>query len=158
MIETEVQKMATNFAQQRETESEVVLGVLQHFHDTILDEVRTLLVQNSATEIDTESETDFAMIEHFEEAKSVQERDTGDLPVVRTKRNTQPLPELHTISETKQSRQSTAKNDTKNSRGDAYKRAQRIAKRNPTIKPGDLAKRADISPTYARRILAELTA
>lgn len=47
-------------------------------------------------------------------------------------------------------------NHTKARTGDAHKRALRVLRRYPEIRPGDLAKKAQISETYARKILAEL--
>jgi hypothetical protein len=98
--------------------------------------------------------------------KSAQRESAGDsdaitevLPTVsRRERNTQPLSqrtESDALSDTEPLQKATQKASPQPSRGEGARRAQRIMKRHPEITPTELAKRANISRSYASQVLSQ---
>jgi hypothetical protein len=93
--------------------------------------------------------------------ESVLESDatTDVLPALKLReRNTQPLaqrPESDAESSTEPLQKATQKASPQPSRGEGARRAQRIMKRHPEITPTELAKRANISRSYASQVLSQ---
>jgi predicted HTH transcriptional regulator len=100
----------------------------EHFEDTLEDSDQTSIVNIAEYRSDQESE-------HFEDAASVHQLSPKVTRKLYTKKSSQM--------------------STQNGRGDAQQKALRILKRNPGIGPSELAKRAQISRSYASKILAE---
>ena len=62
------------------------------------------------------------------------------------------------VVSTKRRVKSATKPSTTNDRGQARQKALRVLKRNPTLKPAELAEKAGISRQYASKIVSELSA
>lgn len=111
-------------------------------------------------ECDTGPITDPTQIDDMSVLLSADNRNTDELEVARTDSRTQKHTEdrtnIRTENETESNTEDRTQTHTKARTGDAHKRALRVLRKYPEIRPGDLAKKAQISETYARKILAEL--
>ena len=103
---------------------------------------------------ETEIETDAVLIDEVTDYLKQQDRTTGELPITP---NVEQQNETVSAKKTAQARvKSETKNETKSGRGTAQQKALRILQRNPGLSPVELARRADITPQYASKILKQL--
>ncbi len=99
----------------------------------------------SVAENETQVDTNPTLLEEMNAYLSAQDRSTETHSAVSPNDDTNHITFLHT---------SDIKNDTKSGCGKAAK-AARYIRNNPNIAPSELAKKASISVTYARRLLQQ---
>lgn len=103
---------------------------------------------------DEEDETELYLDDEPEDEVFESGHTTDPLPIVEPEHNlneTDNITFLHTASATKSETNARAKS----TRGAAAKRAANVMKKYPDITPMDLSKKAKITPTYARKLLAQ---
>src|SRR6266487_270170 len=129
--------------------------------DEEVDNNRVIFPPQDDLLVDTEVDSEEAISPVGDDAKSVLLDDV--LADVSMQSNTDQKPRITVklqddVVSTKRRVKSATKPSTTNDRGQARQKALRVLKRNPTLKPAELAEKAGISRQYASKIVSELSA